>query len=194
MKESRIVKGMDMSLETKEGTKVYVAKTYDKGTIKHGFKVAVLDKNLYCSEVVRFNRDADIGSKIKGMVNIADLTMKHINEVIKYINENFDSMNTIYSEDKINIREVFKAIYDEVNESEVKDGYYFINNKLFNEIILDCGWSVLAVKKILREAGMLKINNGRPYDYSAKINGVSVKHTCINALDLKLESDGVEVK
>ncbi|NFN18229.1 hypothetical protein FDB52_12045 [Clostridium botulinum] len=194
MKESRIVKGMNMALQTEEGTMVYVAKTYNKGNLRHGFKIVVLDKNLYCSDVLRFSREDDIFNKIRKLVNVADLTMKDINKVVKYISENFDEINTIHSAERMNIREVFKVLYDEVKESEVKNECYFINTKIFSEIIKGCGWSGLEVKKILLESKMLQVSKGRHYDFGVKNQGTNVWYMCINALALKEESDGVEVE
>lgn len=200
MKTSRVVKGMTLAHTTEGGTEVYVAKTVSKGNLENGFKIIVMDKEFNCSDAKYLGRNADVVARTLYLSDVADLITDDAGKVAQFINDNFEnSINTVIIMEKMNLRDVFKILFANLECTETVDGFYIINTDDFKVIVEGCGWTSLGIQKILKSSDMLKPNAGRIYDYNKKDeNGKSNRYLRINAKALKeeaaLSSDEQEVK
>lgn len=184
--ETRIVKGMDCIYTNENGTRVFAAKTFYKGNLENGFRVKVLNTDNFCSDAKDFKRCDDITAKLSYLGNIADLTAKDVGKVVKNIHDNFATISTLTDESELNIREVFKLIYDSVSKHEPVKGFYIIPVKDFDEIMRSNDVKPLKIKKVLCESGMLCPGSGRKYDYNRRATGES-KEWC-----LRIEENAVK--
>lgn len=191
METTRLTKDLICVKGLKCKARVYVGKIYDEGNLINGYKIIVLDEDFNASEIKKFKRNDDAIDATKYLANVADLTMDDANKVGKYILNNLDSIEAVHINSKLNIREVFKVLYSKIKGVELKDGYFILENRMFNEIAESCGWKPLEVKKILLGAKMLNTNNGRRYDFSKKIDNKNV--WCISINEQALKEEAMEV-
>lgn len=180
MKETRLVKDMTLVHESEEGTKVYAVKTLNKSNLLTVIKVVAIDKEFNSSEFITFMDFEDgsfIENRLKPLSFMKGLNESDKNKIGTEIVARSKDFKTITIKGKINIREVFKVLYDELNNKTFEENYYrvldgddyIISTDYFNEIIEGCGWKSLEVKKILLQMDMLKPSTGRVYDYNVKV-------------------------
>lgn len=168
--KTRLTNGMTLVHTTERGTEVYVAKTVDKSNLLNGFKILVINKNNYSSDEMKIRRNEDVVKKTEELAAVADLTAEDAGIVAKYIINNEEEIKAINIYEKMNVREVFKVLYDAINkDSSAEKGYYKVNTNDFNNIIIGCGWNPLSFKKILLSSGMLNPGAGRIYDVQERV-------------------------
>jgi len=181
MKETRLVNKMTLVHESEEGTKVYAVKTLNKSNLLTVIKVVAIDKEFNSSEFITFMDFEDgsfIENRLKPLAFIRGLSEKDKNKIGTEIVARSKDFNIITIKGKINIREVFKVLHDELNNRTFGENYYsvldghdyIISTDYFNEIIEGCGWKSLEVKKILLQMDMLNPGTGRVYDYNVKVD------------------------
>lgn len=204
MKEinTRLVKDMTLVHESAEGTKVYAVKTLNKSNLVTVIKVVAIDNEFNSSEFITFMDFEDssfVENKIKYFAFIKGLNEDDKNKIAKEIVERSKDFNIITIKGKINIREVFKVLHDELNNRTFGENYYsvldghdyIISTDYFNEIIEGCGWKSLEVKKILLQMEMLKPGTGRVYDYNVKVEDKTNNKTK-NTWCLRIDKEALE--
>lgn len=202
MKEinTRLVKDMTLVHESAGGTKVYAVKTLNKSNLVTVIKVVAIDKEFNSSEFVTFmdsENSSFVENRMKYFAYISDLNEDDKNKIAENIVEKSKDFKVITIKGKINIREVFKVLHDELNNKtfgenhySVLDGSdYIISTDYFNEIIEGCGWKSLEVKKILLQMDMLKPGTGRVYDYNVKVENKNTWCLRIDKEALEQEAD-----
>lgn len=100
-----------------------------------------------------------------------DINMEDVYWVSKYIKENFEDIKIIEIEEKLSIKETYKALYEYCKDNGL-DGIdtenYNIITKDFNNIIKGCGHTPLEFKTFLKQNRMLNVSKTRTYDYNIK--------------------------
>lgn len=204
MKElnTRLVKDMTLVYTSKKDTKVYAVKTFNKSNLVNVIKVIAVDKEFNSSELITFmdsEDDSFVENKMKYFAYISDLSEEDSKKIAKNIVEISKDLKPIMIKGKINIREVFKVLHDELNDKTFGENYYsvldrhdyIISTDYFNEIIEGCGWKSLEVKKILLQMDMLKPGTGRVYDYNVRVEDKTNNKTK-NTWCLRIDKEALE--
>lgn len=183
-------------IRTSEGDdKIYAAKHIDSYTKRKSYILVVEMSNggytppifhpILKTEPEDFEYLAEYGKEISAV----DYHM-----VANYIKNNFADLKTLEFKDKMDIRDVFKAILQYCTDNEIssKEGYYNIPCEDFSSIISGCGHKALDFKRLMAQNDMIQVTPSRSYDYGIKIkdkdgNPKNKWHMSINEKDLKEE-------
>lgn len=203
MKEinTRLVKDMTLVHESAKGTRVYAVKTFNKSNLVNAIKVIAIDAEFNVSEPVIFMDyldDSFVENRMKYFAYVLDLKEEDSQKIAKSIIEKSGEFKIRYINEKMNIREVFKVLYQVLNDTTLEkdklrpnENFNIVHTSYFNEIVEGCGWKSLEIRKLLLEMDMLNPSTGRVYDYNIKINN---KNTWWLRIDKKALEEEANIK
>ncbi len=178
---TRLLKDMKLVYASKnKKTKVYAIKTVNKSNLVNAIKVIAIDEEGNVSEPVIFMDYLDesfVENRMKYFAYVSDLDEEDSKIIAKNIIKKSGKFKIRYINEKMNIRELFKVLYQALNDTTLEEdklrtneNFNIVHTSYFNEIVEGCGWKSLEVRKILLEMDMLNPGTGRVYDYNIKIN------------------------
>ena len=183
------------------GYRVLVCKLLDEATKKTAYGFYIQTPNGELSDLIMIKRSQWVG---KNSLNwLLDYEGDFTAEDIAAIRSEFQAVEKNLPVKKIGTKlskvEVYQELCSYAEQNQLpdvitfKDGYCNMDIHLFKEAVtqMDSGYSVLEVKKMLKQIGLLRVNGGRSYDFNA-VDSQGKAYKTISFLYQKDETEEME--